>query len=116
METNSSQEIFNILVVDDDPTFRQGLQVSLKTSGYSAHMARSGEEALRHVRQQPIDLVLLDVNMPGIGGIEACRRIRMHSFTVVRSCGRITQTRGKRMHGREPCQPGSNTRSAQQSL
>lgn len=76
METISVQQRISVLVVDDDPTFRQGLRSSLKTGGYSAYMARSGEEALRHVRQQPIDVVLLDVNMPGIGGVEACRRIR----------------------------------------
>jgi two-component system, OmpR family, KDP operon response regulator KdpE len=76
METIGSQQTISVLVVDDDPTFRQGLRTSLKTSGYSAYMARNGEEALRHLSQQSIDVVLLDVNMPGIGGVEACRRLR----------------------------------------
>jgi two-component system, OmpR family, KDP operon response regulator KdpE len=76
METISSRPVISVLVVDDDPTFRQGLRSSLRTGGYSAYTARNGEEALRHVRQQPIDVVLLDVNMPGIGGVEACRRLR----------------------------------------
>jgi two-component system KDP operon response regulator KdpE len=62
--------------VDDDPAFRQGLRASLKASGYSVDTARSGEEALAYVRERPIDVVLLDINMPGIGGVEACRRIR----------------------------------------
>ena len=66
----------NILIVDDDPTFRQGLRASLKSSGYIAEAVRSGEEALRYVRQRPVDVVLLDFNMPGMGGVEACRRIR----------------------------------------
>ena len=66
----------SILVVDDAPTFRQGLCASLKSTGYSPDIARNGEEALRYVRERPVSIVLLDINMPGIGGIEACRRIR----------------------------------------
>ena len=62
--------------MDDDPTFRQGLRASLKTSGYDVDVARNAEQALEYVRQRPVDVVLLDVNMPGIGGVEACRRIR----------------------------------------
>jgi two-component system, OmpR family, KDP operon response regulator KdpE len=79
MEAISSQKQVSVLVVDDDPTFRQGLRASLKTRGYFAYTAANGEEALQKVRQQPIDVVLLDVNMPGVGGIEACRRIRAAS-------------------------------------
>jgi two-component system KDP operon response regulator KdpE len=66
----------SILVVDDAPAFRQGLCASLKSTGYSADSARNGEEALQYVRERPVDMVLLDINMPGIGGMEACRRIR----------------------------------------
>jgi two-component system, OmpR family, KDP operon response regulator KdpE len=66
----------SILVVDDDPAFRQGLRASLKTTGYCADAARNAEEALEYIRGRPIDIVLLDINMPGIGGVEACRRIR----------------------------------------
>jgi two-component system KDP operon response regulator KdpE len=66
----------SILVVDDAPTFRQGLCASLKSTGYNADTARNGEEALRYVHERPVNVVLLDINMPGIGGIEACRRIR----------------------------------------
>ena len=66
----------NILVVDDDPAFRQGLRASLKAGGFDVDTARNGEEALDYVRERPVDTVLLDINMPGIGGVEACRRIR----------------------------------------
>jgi two-component system, OmpR family, KDP operon response regulator KdpE len=76
MKTISSPQKFSALVVDDDPAFRQGLRASLKSNGYCAYMAPNGEEALRQICQQPIDLVLLDLNMPGIGGVETCRRIR----------------------------------------
>ena len=66
----------SILVVDDDPTFRDGLRASLKAGGYGVETARTAEQALAYVRERPIDVVLLDINMPGIGGVEACRRIR----------------------------------------
>jgi len=71
-----SPEMTSILVVDDDPAFRLGLRASLKTSGYRADTVRNAEEALEYVRERPVDLVLLDINMPGMGGVEACRRIR----------------------------------------
>jgi two-component system, OmpR family, KDP operon response regulator KdpE len=70
------QSTSSILVVDDDPTFRQGLRASLKSSGYEVDVARNAEQALEYVRQRPVDVVLLDINMPGIGGVEAYRRIR----------------------------------------
>lgn len=66
----------NILIVDDDPRFRLGLRVSLKAGGYDVDAARNGEDALRRVRERAVDIVLLDINMPGIGGLETCRRIR----------------------------------------
>jgi two-component system KDP operon response regulator KdpE len=71
-----SQSSNKILVVDDDPSFRQGLRASLKSSGYEVDSARNAEEALEYVRQHPVGMVLLDINMAGLGGLEACRRIR----------------------------------------
>jgi len=73
---NMSQSSNKILVVDDDPAFRQGLRASLKSSGYEVDAARNAEEALEYVRQHPVGIVLLDINMPGLGGLEACSRIR----------------------------------------
>ena len=66
----------NVLVVDDEPSLRKTLRASLTASGFAVAEARSGEEALGVVQQQPFDLVLLDINMPGAGGIDACRKIR----------------------------------------
>jgi two-component system, OmpR family, KDP operon response regulator KdpE len=66
----------SVLVVDDDPVFRQGLRTSLKTTGYSTDAVRNAEEALAYVRERPVDIVLLDINMPGLSGVDACRRIR----------------------------------------
>lgn len=66
----------NTLVVDDEWSFRRVLRTSLASSGFAIEEARSGEEAVAILAQSAFDLVLLDVNMPGIGGVEACREIR----------------------------------------
>jgi len=71
-----SLEKSSVLVVDDEPSLRRTLQTSLSVSGFAVEEARNGEEAVRTVQRHPFDLVLLDVNMPGMGGIDACRRIR----------------------------------------
>ena len=65
-----------ILVVDDEPALRRALRTSLAAAGYLVEEAHDGETALHIVQRQPLDLVLLDIHMPGMGGIEACRRIR----------------------------------------
>ena len=66
----------NLLVVDDDPAVRQVLRNSLRLVGITAEEAGSGEVALSALERRPCEIVLLDINMPGMGGIEACRRIR----------------------------------------
>ena len=72
-----------ILVVDDEPQIRRIMRTSLTGQGYEVHDARSGEEALEAVRAQRFDLILLDLNMPGIGGLEACRIIRATSEVAI---------------------------------
>ena len=68
-----------ILVVDDEPQLRRVMLATLTDLGYVVIDARSGEEALEKFRQETPDLVLLDLNMPGIGGLETCRVIRSGS-------------------------------------
>ena len=68
-----------ILVVDDEPQIRRVMRTTLVARGYMVSTARNGEEALDKVREERFDLVLLDINMPGIGGMEACRIIRSQS-------------------------------------
>ncbi len=68
-----------ILVVDDDPQIRRVLKVTLTGQGYEVDDAKNGESALEKVRESRFDLVLLDVNMPGIDGLETCRAIREQS-------------------------------------
>jgi two-component system KDP operon response regulator KdpE len=71
-----SPQLNSVLVVDDEAALRKTLRTSLTASGFAVEEARSGEEALHSVQQHRFDLVLLDINMPGIGGIDACRKIR----------------------------------------
>ena len=65
-----------ILVVDDEPQIRRIMRTTLIGVGYEVDDARTGEEALEKVREFRPGLVLLDVNMPGMGGLAACRAIR----------------------------------------
>jgi two-component system KDP operon response regulator KdpE len=65
-----------VLVVDDEPVMRRVLRTALSAVGYTTREAPDGESALGAIRERPVDLVLLDMNMPGMGGIESCRRIR----------------------------------------
>lgn len=66
----------SILIVDDEPQIRRVLRSTLTTQGYVISEVKTGEEAVESVRKQRPDLILLDVNMPGIGGIAAAREIR----------------------------------------
>ena len=65
-----------ILVVDDQAQIRRFMRTTLAGAGYEVGDAKTGEEALEKVREFRPDLVLLDVNMPGMGGLAACREIR----------------------------------------
>jgi two-component system, OmpR family, KDP operon response regulator KdpE len=72
-----------ILVVDDDPQIRRVMRVMLTGHGYEVDDAKDGESALDKVRDQRFDLVLLDINMPGMGGLEACRELRSQSEIAI---------------------------------
>jgi two-component system KDP operon response regulator KdpE len=68
-----------ILVVDDEPQIRRVMKSALVKHGYIVDDARSGEETLEKIRDERYDLILLDRNMPGMGGLAACRLIRATS-------------------------------------
>jgi len=72
-----------ILVVDDDPQIRRAMRTTLTGRGYEVADARTGEEGLEALRSGNYDLVLLDMNMPGMGGIETCRLIRSTSEIAI---------------------------------
>jgi len=65
-----------ILIVDDAQQVRRVLRTALSTQGYTIYEAATGEEALDSIRGSVPDAILLDVNMPGMGGLETCREIR----------------------------------------
>ncbi len=65
-----------ILAVDDSPTYLHQLSDALRGEGFDVVIARSGEEAIAMLAIQSVDCILLDLLMPGIGGREACRRIK----------------------------------------
>jgi len=72
-----------ILVVDDDPQIRRVMRVTLTGRGYEVDDAKTGEDALEKVRDSRFDLVLLDMNMPGMSGLEACSLIRDRSEIAI---------------------------------
>ncbi len=76
-------DLISVLVVDDEPAFREGLRQALKQEGFIVHLAADGEEALEVYRAYHPDLVLLDVMLPRMSGIDVCREIRAVDDTPV---------------------------------
>jgi len=72
-----------VLIVDDDPQIRRVMRTTLIVQGYEVVDARSGEEAIEKFRDDKFDLVLLDMNMPGMDGLETCREIRLLSDVAI---------------------------------
>jgi phosphate regulon transcriptional regulator PhoB len=71
-----------VLIVEDEPDIRELVVHHLKREGYQVSAAASGEDALRQVRAAPPDLVLLDLMMPAMDGLEVCRRLRQDPATA----------------------------------
>lgn len=69
----------NILVVDDEPQITRVLRTTLSGHGYTVRTAGDGDEAIEVMRGWPPDLVVTDLSMPNMGGLELCRRIRSKS-------------------------------------
>ncbi|HUA17870.1 MAG TPA: response regulator transcription factor [Bryobacteraceae bacterium] len=72
-----------ILVVDDEPQIRRTMRTTLTGAGYEVDDAKTGEEALNKLREFRPDLVLLDMNMPGTGGLATCRAIRADAGVAI---------------------------------
>jgi len=71
-----------VLIVEDEPDIRELVVHHLKREGYQVSAASSGEEALRQVHAAPPDLVILDLMMPAMDGLEVCRRLRQDPATT----------------------------------
>jgi two-component system, OmpR family, response regulator MtrA len=72
-----------VLLVEDDPAARQGLELALSRLGYGVRAAAAGETALDGLAEGPVDVVVLDVMLPGVDGFEVCRRLRRVSNVPV---------------------------------
>jgi diguanylate cyclase (GGDEF)-like protein len=72
----NTQDIGAILIVDDNPTNLSVLSQALKSAGFKVRVAMDGESAIEQVREELPELILLDVQMPGIDGFETCSRIK----------------------------------------
>jgi DNA-binding NtrC family response regulator len=73
-----------ILLVDDEPQIRAALRRALRQAAYTILEAGGGEEALSILSAQPVDLLISDLNMPGMGGLVLCRRVAAEHPGVVR--------------------------------
>ncbi|KAF0250064.1 MAG: two-component system OmpR family KDP operon response regulator KdpE [bacterium] len=73
----------SILVVDDELQILRAMRASLSANGYEVRTAKNGEECLTELRKEMPDLVILDLVMPDISGLEVCRRVREFSKTPI---------------------------------
>jgi two-component system response regulator MprA len=83
MNGSSSPSQAHVLVVDDDPRMLSMMRRVLEVDGYAVTVAHEGDEALEVLRRDAIDLVILDVMLPGADGFEVCRQLRRESLVPV---------------------------------
>ena len=72
-----------IMVVEDEDNIRANVAEFLQTEGYDTILAKDGEEALRFFEQQQPDLVILDLMLPKVDGLEVCKKLRQHSAVPI---------------------------------
>jgi DNA-binding response OmpR family regulator len=75
--------MITVLLVEDDPAARQGLELALRRLGHGVRAAATGEAALEAIGEAAVDVVVLDVMLPGLDGFEVCRRLRRDGNTPV---------------------------------
>ena len=71
--------VLNVLVIDDEPQIRRALRIGLERNGYQVALASEGEQGLDMAASQPFSVVVLDLAMPGLDGLEVCRQLRAWS-------------------------------------
>jgi len=80
---DAGRAMATVLLVEDDPAARQGLELALRRLGYEVRSAETGEAALAGIGEAAVDVVVLDVMLPGVDGFEVCRRLRRGSDVPV---------------------------------
>ena len=70
--------VASLLVVDDEPSARDTIEAFLHHDRYRLDFAQNGDEAVERLARDPVDLILCDVMMPGMGGFEVCRKVKEH--------------------------------------
>jgi excisionase family DNA binding protein len=115
----------SILVVDDDARLREFVRANLEREGYSVREARSAEEGLRALEEEPPDLILLDVMMPRVDGWEMLRAVNerhgVEAIPVIMYSGKVDQSdeaarRGARAFIGKPFDPGQLLEATKQLL
>ena len=72
----SDEQIYSILVVEDEPTLLETLEYNIRRQGYTVYIAADGQEALSLARIHQPDMIVLDVMLPKLDGLEVCRILR----------------------------------------
>jgi two-component system, OmpR family, response regulator RegX3 len=72
-----------ILIVEDEPAIADSVSYALRAEGFDVHAVENGEDALQETRTDGYDLLLIDVMLPGISGLEVCRRVRADSAVPI---------------------------------
>lgn len=81
------------MVVDDEPTICASISARLRAEGYAVDTEENGLDAVRHCRENPPDLMVLDVMLPGLDGLEVCRQVQAHApIPVLMLTARGTET------------------------
>jgi CheY-like chemotaxis protein len=78
-----TEEIFTILIVDDNPSMATGLADVLEVKGFKVHAANSGAEALKILEDQHVDILLTDVRMPDMNGVQLYRATRKNHPALI---------------------------------
>ena len=104
-----------ILVVDDEPQITRVLRTALTGSGYEVRTADDGHGGLRLAREWQPDLVITDISMPNMSGIELCRQLRAESAlpVIVLSVKGEEKTKVRSVH--RPCREGCEAREQRQA-
>lgn len=74
--------IGNVLIVEDEEAIASFVQTALEREGFDVELTETGEQALERIEARPPDLVLLDIMLPGVDGLEVCRRIRARTVYI----------------------------------